>query len=115
MRIRIQNKTHNNETIWLTSKKAQTIYSITKQKLYRLLEAKKISSKVDKQYGAKKGARYWNKESIDLYFESLGDGKEIQGDPNYIYKPVEKFNYPTINYEIVPQHEAIFVPTSHKK
>ena len=106
---------HNNNIIWLTSKRAQTIYSLSKQKLYRLLADKKISSKVDKQYGARKGARYWNRESIDLYFESLGDGKEIQGDPNYTYKPVEKFNYPVINYEMVPQYEAIFVPSRRKK
>lgn len=115
MHIQTKKEIHNSDVIWLTSKKVQEVYSLSKQKLYRLLEAKKISSKVDKQYGAKKGARYWNRESIDLYFKSLGDGKEIQGDPNYIYKPVEKFNYPTINYEIVPQHEAIFVPASHKK
>jgi len=110
-----QNTINDNNAIWLTSKKVHTLYSLSKQRLYRLLDAKKISSKVDKQYGAKKGARYWNRESIDLYFKSLGNGKEIQGNPNYIYNPVEKFNYPIINYEIVPQYEAIFVPASHKK
>ena len=106
---------HNNDTIWLTSKKVEVIYSLSKQKLYRLLAAKKISSKADIKYGAKRGARYWNRESIDLYFKSLGDGKEIQGDPNYTYKQVEKFNFPVINYEMVPQHEAIFVPSTRKK
>jgi len=115
MNSQTRNEIHNNNPIWLTSKKAQAIYPLSKQKLYRLLAAKKIWSKVDIQHGAKRGARYWNQESIDLYFESLGDGKEIQGDPNYTYKPVEKFNYPIINYEVIPQYEAIFVPASRKK
>lgn len=115
MNIQKQKEIHNSDPEWLTSKRVHSIYSLSKQKLYRLHEAKKIISKVDKQYGAKKGARYWNRESIDLYFESLGDGKEIKGNPNYTYNPVEKYNYPVTIYEIIPRFEAVYVPSSHSK
>jgi len=110
-----QNIINDDNALWLNSKKATSLYTISKQGLYRLYHAKKILSKVDKKYGAKKGARFWNKESIDLYFESLGDGKENKGDPNYTYTPVEKHYYPVIIYEIAPRFEAIYVPSIHKR
>jgi hypothetical protein len=100
---------NESDAIWLTSKRVYSIYSISKAKLYRLDKSKKIRSKSDKPYGAKKGSRLWNKESIDLYIQSLGDDQS-DADPDYIYNPIEKSYYPTIVYERIQRFEVIHVP-----
>lgn len=108
--INISSK-YESDAIWLTSKRVYSIYSISKGKLYRLSKLKKIRSRSEKAYGARKGTRLWCKESIDLYIQSLGDGKS-DGDPDYTYKAIEKSYYPTIVYERIQRFEIIHVPLS---
>ena len=98
------------ESIWLTSKRVYELYSISRQGLYRLLKANKIASRSDRRAGARKGARYWLRKSIDLYFASMGDGVNTFGDEKYTYSYKEMFINPIIEFQIEPRFEKIVVP-----
>jgi hypothetical protein len=98
-----------NDSVWLTSKRVFELYSIRRQSLYRLLKDKKIISKCNKPFGAKKGSRYWLKESIDRYFESLGDGVDSFLDEKYTYSNIEMTIFPVIEFKMPLRFQKIVI------
>jgi hypothetical protein len=83
------------EALWLTARQVEDSYAIKRSTLDRRVQEGKILACEDRKYGARKGSKRYQHDSIKQYIKSLGNGADKKPEQNYRYNTEKKHPFPT--------------------